>query len=150
MYDEDPNLYRTQMISSQLDHMGQVLPMHRYHEVNDLLTKDIIHRPLTNNVVERGQKLCQNFAHATQSVKNYRAGSSVGISAPSDMNQDMLATTDSFQNAMMKTNKWGISSAYGGSHKTSSNISFSYNTTNIRQRNYLTRFRTEALKNLAA
>ena len=66
------------------------------------------------------------------------------------MNQDMLATTDSFQNAMMKTNKRGISSAYGGSQNTSSNISFSYNTTNIRQRNYLTRFRTEALKNLAA
>ena len=113
-YEGDPNLYRTQMINSQLDHIGQVLPLQRYHDVNDLLTKDIIQRPMTNNVVERGQKLCSNFAQATQSVKNYRAGSNMNISAQSDVGADLLATTDSFQNAMMKSKK-RISSAYGGS-----------------------------------
>lgn len=74
----------------------------------------------------------------------------MNASTHSEQGQDLLGTSDSFQNTFFKSNKrGGASSAYGGSQYTSTNVSFNFNTTNIRQRNYLSRFRTEAIKNMA-
>ena len=42
VYDEDQTVYKSQIVNSQMDHMSQSLPLRRYHEVNDVLTNEII------------------------------------------------------------------------------------------------------------
>lgn len=118
----------------------------KYVEASTAISNELLSRPRTNNAVERGQSLLRHFnAESLATFKGRRTSSQGALNILLDQSYQVPKQPATVTGQHRLSHSYVTAPSVAGSVHTN----YNFNIGNQRARNYHSRFRNEAIKNLA-